>query len=155
MIPRTSRPVRSSAPQQGFTLIEVLVSIVILTIMLGLVGLLLSSMRMSRTSRASLDVNQSVNSYLDSVYASWQNALAYRNGTLPPPPTIQGRTWKLVLHTINPSTGAASNARTYTQGSSIGAYNFDEPIKRVTLTYSASLNGSGGSYVGSLEVGRP
>lgn len=136
---------------QGFTLIEVLVSIAVFAIMLALTGMLLTSFRMNGASRNSLDVNQTVNSYLDSAYSTWQSALTYRRGTLPNPPDLPGRSWTLKRQTINPSTGAASNTSTVSQGSTVGNFDYDEPLKRLTLTYT----GLGSTYSGSVEVGRP
>jgi len=150
-VSRAGRVPRARGREQGFSLIEVLVAIALFSIMLALTGMLLSSFRMNRASRVSLDVNQTVNAYLDSAYSTWQNALTYRVGTLPNPPALPGHTWTLTRETVDPQSGTPSNTSTVTQPGTVGNYDHDVPLKRVTLSYT----GPKGSYAGTLEVGRP
>lgn len=136
----------------GFTLIEVLVAVAFIGITMVVFEILVSSMKMNRDSRVALTVNQAVNSYLETVYADWQSALQYRNGSLTSPPALPQYTWKLSVATVNADTGATSNATTFNQGNAPGPYDHDVPLKRVTLQYTAA---SGGNYVGSVELARP
>lgn len=136
----------------GFTLIEVLVSVAFIGITLIVFEALITSLRMNRDSRVTLTVNQAVNSYLEMVYADWQSALQYRNGTLAAPTSLPGHTWHLAVATVNPDTGVTSNQTAYDEGSTPDAYAGDVPLKRVTLRYTSV---AGGGYAASVELARP
>lgn len=148
----TSRSTSPAGGLAGFTLIEVLVSVAFIGITMVVFEILASSMRMNRDSRVALTVNQAVNSYLETVYADWQSALQYRDGSLSQPPALPRHTWDVSVATVNVHTGATSSSVTFNQGSGLGSYKGDVPLKRVTLRYTSA---SGGKYVGSVEVARP
>lgn len=86
-----SAPVRSVKVQTGFSLVEVLVSLLLMTIgLLGISGLMLSGVNNSTGSDLASRANQSANQIMDAMRANSTNAGAYVTAYGTDPTTLTG-----------------------------------------------------------------
>lgn len=94
----------------GFTLIEVLVSIVVLGIVLSLSAGLLTALSGNRASGTRVTVAQATTAWLENVSNIWALPGQFGNvALLPPVPAVEGHTWSVqVCAVTNAVSGATS-----------------------------------------------
>jgi type IV pilus modification protein PilV len=107
----------NSVQQKGFTMIEVLVTIVILSMgLLGLAGLQISSLKMSQSAGARSVASQYAYAMLDKIRSNKDNAHHYACGILSScvglPATVDNDI-KIFLKQLNGETGIGSAADTF------------------------------------------
>lgn len=141
----------------GFTIIEVLVSIAILGIVVIASTALVSGLQVNGLSRRQLDTSQASAAYLERVSNLWSTPATFGNvSSLPPVPVVTKYTHELQVCTTDITTGAdtcglavSTNAPLYAGSATTTA----APLVKIIVRYKKV--GSQAAYVTALNLGRP
>lgn len=143
-----------SGRERAFTLVEVLVSIVVLGIVLSLSAGLLTALSGNRASGTRVGVSQATSAWMEDVGNVWALPAQFGNlALLPPVPAVDGHTWSVQVCAVTASTGAAVCGVSTSSGVPAYAAGTTSPtLVRLNLGYTQTSTGKTTST--SMELAR-
>lgn len=141
--------------EQGFTLIEVLVSLMIFALTLYLLTTLVSSMRVNSSSMSTLVASQAVQDVLERTARKFQSATYGKLTTADRPRTVAGYEWTVSVCEASVTSNTCVNTATLTSTAYSYTASSTVNLLRMTVTYTPVTPGRGSSVSSALEIGRP